>query len=114
MVAGAPNIARAQKTIRTPTIGYLQNGVSAPVRAGAHAGGKSENRPNGLLEQQHGEWLDTGTARQAEAIRRWQPWKASTGPKTAPGKARSAGNAWKGGTRPMLRQLARALANLQR
>ena len=40
----------------------VNNGVSRPERAGAHAGGKSDKRPNELLEQQHGERLDTGTA----------------------------------------------------
>lgn len=33
----------------------------------------------------------------------------STGPKTAEGKAVSAGNAWKGGNRQILRDLSRAL-----
>jgi hypothetical protein len=31
----------------------------------AQARGKSENRSNELLEQQHGKWLDTGTAGEA-------------------------------------------------
>ena len=42
-------------------------------------------------------------------IRQWQPWKHSTGPKSAEGSATSARNAWQGGTRPLLRDLARAL-----
>ncbi len=37
------------------------------------------------------------------------PWKHSTGPRTADGKARSSGNAWKGGHREVLRKLARLL-----
>ena len=48
--------------------------------------------------------------RQAERIRAWSPWEKSTGPKTPEGKAASSKNAWKGGTRPMLRELSRALA----
>lgn len=33
---------------------------------------------------------------QAEAIRQWQPWNKSTGPRTKKGKARSSRNADKG------------------
>jgi hypothetical protein len=35
-------------------------------------------------------------ATQANAIRRWQPWKRSTGPRAKGAKARSSGNADKG------------------
>lgn len=45
-------------------------------------------------------WTPERRARQAEAIRRWQPWARSTGPRTAEGKAVSARNADKGGHRP--------------
>lgn len=48
-------------------------------------------------------------ALRAELIRRWKPWEKSTGPKMAEGKARSAMRGFKGGTRQMLRALARAL-----
>jgi len=41
-------------------------------------------------------WSDERRAKQAEAIRRWQPWRQATGPKTAEGKAKSARNADKG------------------
>lgn len=34
-------------------------------------------------------WTPERRARQAEAIRRWQPWARSTGPRTAEGKARA-------------------------
>ena len=47
--------------------------------------------------------------RQAERIRTWRPWERSTGPRTDEGKAVSSGNAWKGGCRALLRELARAL-----
>ena len=46
---------------------------------------------------------------QAERIRNWKPWEQSTGPRSPEGKAASSQNAWKGGTREILRELARAL-----
>jgi hypothetical protein len=48
-------------------------------------------------------------ARQAALIRNWRPWEHSTGPKSEDGKARVSRNAYKGGTRAMLRELARLL-----
>jgi len=50
---------------------------------------------------------------QAELIRNWRPWERSTGPKTAAGKARASRNTDKGRTRPLLRELARALRRLR-
>jgi len=41
-------------------------------------------------------WTPERRAKQAEAIRRWQPWSKSTGPRTNQGKARSSRNADKG------------------
>lgn len=41
-------------------------------------------------------WTPERRARQAEAIRRWKPWKKSTGPRTPEGKARSSRNADRG------------------
>lgn len=38
-------------------------------------------------------WTPERRARQREAIRRWRPWRSSTGPITPAGKARSARNA---------------------
>src|SRR5262245_11697198 len=38
-------------------------------------------------------WTPERRAKQAAAVRTWQPWLKSTGPKTHEGKARSAGNA---------------------
>ncbi|MDQ3562936.1 MAG: hypothetical protein M3436_01940 [Pseudomonadota bacterium] len=40
---------------------------------------------------------------------RWKPWEKSTGPKSEEGKAKVSQNGFKGGHRPMLRELARAL-----
>lgn len=48
-------------------------------------------------------------AMRAELIRRWKPWEKSTGPKSPEGKARSAKRGYKGGTRDLLRELARIL-----
>lgn len=41
-------------------------------------------------------WTPERRAKQAEAIRRWQPWSKSTGPRTEAGMARSSRNADKG------------------
>lgn len=54
-------------------------------------------------------WTPERRARQAEAIRGWAPWTSSTGPRTPEGKARARMNGYRGGERPMLRQLAAAL-----
>ena len=54
-------------------------------------------------------WNQERRQRQAALIRNWRPWKQSTGPKTEAGKARVARNAFKGGWRERLRELARAL-----
>lgn len=54
-------------------------------------------------------WTPERRARQAELIRQWRPWKQSTGPKSPHGKAVAALNAWKGGLRPLLRELAQEL-----
>jgi hypothetical protein len=45
----------------------------------------------------------------AELIRNWKPWEKSTGPKTPEGKAKASRNGYKGGTRALLRELARVL-----
>lgn len=53
----------------------------------------------------HG-WTPERRTRQAEAIHRWKPWRASTGPRTDEGKRRASRNAWKGGERPLMRLVA--------
>lgn len=54
-------------------------------------------------------WTPERRARQSELIRQWQPWKVSTGPTSAEGKALTSRNAYKGSIRPRLRELAKAL-----
>ena len=55
-------------------------------------------------------WSPERKAKQSQAIRQWQPWTKSTGAKTLQGKAVVSRNAFKGGHRPHLRQLAKDLA----
>ena len=54
-------------------------------------------------------WTLERRARQSALIQQWRPWDKSTGPKSAEGKAAVSVNAYKGGTRLLLRQLARML-----
>jgi len=55
-------------------------------------------------------WTPERRAKQSQAIRQWKPWAKSTGAKTPEGKAVVSRNAFKGGHRPHLRQLAKDLA----
>jgi len=48
-------------------------------------------------------WTPERRERQRAAITRWKPWKHSTGPKTANGKARSSRNAERGQRREKIR-----------
>ena len=50
-------------------------------------------------------WTPAERQRQAELIRIWQPWKHSTGAKTAEGKAISARNAFTGGLMQKIKSL---------
>ncbi len=54
-------------------------------------------------------WTPERRQRQAALIRTWRPWEHSTGPKTPEGKRTAAMRGYKGGIRPKLRELARAL-----
>ena len=58
-------------------------------------------------------WTPERRARQAELIRQWRPWEKSTGPSSPEGKKRASQNAWKGGVRPELRELAALLRELE-
>lgn len=51
-------------------------------------------------------WTEERRREQAAAIRKWRPWERSTGPRTVEGKAKVSRNAWRGGTRALLRRLA--------
>ena len=44
-------------------------------------------------------WTTEARRRQSQLIQRWEPWKQSTGAKTAEGKAASKMNAFKHGNR---------------
>lgn len=52
-------------------------------------------------------WTAVQRARQAEAIHRWKPWAASTGPRTATGKQASSRNAVNYSLRAVMREVAR-------
>lgn len=52
-------------------------------------------------------WTLERRARQAELIRTWRPWALSTGPRSIEGKLATSRNAWRGGHREKLRELAR-------
>jgi len=58
-------------------------------------------------------WTQERRQRQSELIRDWQPWKQSTGPKTAAGKAKSSQNAFKSGSRPLFRMIDKFLRKQQ-
>ncbi len=59
-------------------------------------------------------WTPKRRARQRLLIHTWKPWEQSTGPKTAAGKACASRNAFKGGERRALGEVARALTQLYR
>lgn len=52
-------------------------------------------------------WTEERRRKQAELIRRWRPWEQSTGPISPEGQRRVSRNAWTGGHRRQLRELAR-------
>ena len=54
-------------------------------------------------------WTPEERAQQSAKIRQWQPWASSTGARTAEGKAISSRNAYKGGARALLREMAALL-----
>jgi hypothetical protein len=72
-------------------------------RASENACGRVKHRPKGLSRRSAAKagWTPERRAVQAAMIRRWQPWRSSTGPKTEIGKARCAGNALKHGKRSL-------------
>jgi hypothetical protein len=54
-------------------------------------------------------WTLEQRQRQSEAIKRWKPWKQSTGPKSPEGKAAVSRNAFTGGHMVQLRQIAKEM-----
>jgi hypothetical protein len=56
-------------------------------------------------------WTPERKARQAALIREWRPWEQSTGPRSAEGKSTVSRNAWQGGARAALCEVAQALAS---
>ena len=54
-------------------------------------------------------WSAERRQRQSQAIKEWKPWRQSTGPKSAVGKAQVSRNAYKGGHRQHLQELKRAI-----
>lgn len=54
-------------------------------------------------------WTPEQRAQQSAKITQWQPWNNSTGAKTPEGKAIASRNAFKGGTRALLRDVAKLL-----
>ena len=59
-------------------------------------------------------WTAEQRKQQSLKIKQWQPWTKSTGARTAEGKAVSAKNAYKGGLRKVLQELASYLREQQR
>ncbi len=54
-------------------------------------------------------WTPERRKQQAELIATWKPWKRSTGPKTAQGKANSSRNAFKDGFKQQIKELRQIL-----
>ena len=54
-------------------------------------------------------WTKERRAKQSIAITGWSPWKQSTGPRSAEGKARVSRNAYRGALRAQWRQLSKVL-----
>lgn len=60
-------------------------------------------------------WTHEERQRQAELIRKWQPWSKSTGPRTDEGKAKASANALKhGGSSKESREILKHLHSLLR
>ena len=59
-------------------------------------------------------WTLERRQKQREAIRRWQPWKQATGPRSVNGKLRVSKNAFKGGLWLRMRVLSKRVNGLFR
>jgi len=87
----------------------VNNGQRALGSSHAPARKNKINQTNYWKPNPMSNWTPERRARQAELIKRWKPWERSTGPRTAEGKEISARNAYKGGHRALLRELAELL-----
>jgi hypothetical protein len=54
-------------------------------------------------------WTVEERAQQSQLIRNWKPWKKTTGPRSPAGKLIDSQNAYKGGVRPHMKELAMLL-----
>ena len=54
-------------------------------------------------------WTQERRSKQSNAIHAWKPWVRATGPRSVLGKEKASRNAYKGGERPLLRDISRAL-----
>ncbi|MCP6373735.1 hypothetical protein NL455_28015, partial [Klebsiella pneumoniae] len=72
----------------------MTNGLMEPAAPAPPSSASAPGKP-----PRKSGWDDARRARQAAAIRRWQPWTRSTGPKTAAGKEACRLNAQKHGMR---------------
>ena len=54
-------------------------------------------------------WTTEERLKQSQLIQNWKPWDKSTGAKTIEGKAISSRNAYKGGSRLLMRAVASVL-----
>jgi len=100
----------SERTFQAPKTPCSDNslpGEALPVQAPAP-------RPSARRPPRRGtKWSPEHRARQALAIRTWQPWRKSTGPRTQDGKARSAKNPLKHGyrSRPISKPAAKTGAS---
>jgi hypothetical protein len=81
------------------TIGWTKTPVTTMPYAGETPPAPGRGRRLARHRRPSARWSAERRAHQALAIRTWQPWRTSTGPRTQDGKARSAGNALKHGNR---------------
>jgi len=84
--------------------GPQQVNNGSPTTPQGSRAGENQKSPNELIEG-----IGYGNQLQRQAIHRWRPWEKSTGPRSQQGKNISRRNTWKGGSREMLRKLARLL-----
>ncbi len=105
---GLPTTSRGANAI---VHGHLMDDdhSAAPLLSSAEALPRTINQDVLLREETPSSSTAERRAKQARAIRRRKPWTRSTGPRTSAGKAQSSRNAYRGGLRPLLRQLARGL-----